>query len=197
MSGTVTRIRPAPAPRAVSAVDIDAERRQAIRALLASPLLVADSTDPEAWAAIRRHIAWLRDWFADRAGWQLQVDPRLGVARLRKQVGWANADPSRGAIAPGATRRSFDRRAYVLFCLACAELDRTPGVQTLVTTLADQIATRSKIEGLVPFERDAYAERFALVDALRLLEEFGVLALTDGDTERFVAQTGDARNDST
>lgn len=192
MSGTVTRIRPAPAPRAVSAVDIDAERRQAIRALLASPLLVADATDPEAWAAIRRHITWLRDWFADRAGWQLQVDPRLGVARLRKQVGWTNADPSRGAIAPGATRRSFDRRAYVLFCLACAELDRTPGVQTLVTTLADQIATRSKIEGLVPFERDVYAERFALVDALRLLEDFGVLALTDGDTDRFVAQTGDA-----
>lgn len=192
MSGSATRIRPAPEPRAVSAVDVDAERRQAIRALLASPLLVADATDPEAWAAIRRHISWLRDWFADRAGWQLQVDPRLGVARLRKQVGWANADPSRGAIAPGATRRSFDRRAYVLFCLACAELDRTPGVQTLVTTLADQIATRSKIEGLVPFEGDVYAERFALVDALRLLEGFGVLALTDGDTERFVAQTGDA-----
>lgn len=192
MSRTATRVRPAPAPRAISPADREAERRRAIRALLATPLLVAEQADADDWTAIRRNIADLRDWFADRLGWQLQVDARIGVARLRKQIGWANADASRGAIAPGAGRRPFDRRAYVLFCLACAELDRTPGAQTLLTTLAEQVAIRSATEGLVPFDRDVYAERFALVDALRLLERLGVLALTDGDAERFVAQTGDA-----
>lgn len=192
MSPTATRIRPAPAPRSISPADRDAERRRAIRALLATPLFIADRADPDDWDAIRRNIGELRDWFADRLGWQLQVDARIGVARLRKQIGWRNADASRGASAPVAGRRPFDRRAYVLLCLACAELDRTPGAQTLLTTLAEQVAIRSATEGLAPFEREVYAERFALVDALRLLERLGVLALTDGDAERFVAQTGDA-----
>ena len=192
MSPAVSRVRPAPPARAASPADIEAERRSAIRALLRAPLLVAERADADDWAAVRRHIAWLRDWFSDQLGWQLQVDARIGVARLRKQVGWANADPTRGAIAPGAGRRPFERRAYVLFCLACAELDRSPGAQTLLTTLAEQLAVRSATESLTPFDRDVYAERFSLVDALRLLESLGVLALTDGDTDRFVSGTGDA-----
>jgi len=192
MSPAVSRVRPAPPARAASPADIEAERRSAIRALLRAPLLVAELVDPDDWAAVRRHIAWLRDWFSGQLGWQLQVDARIGVARLRKQVGWANADPTRGAIAPGAGRRPFERRAYVLLCLACAELDRSPGAQTLLTTLAEQIAVRSATESLTPFNRDVYAERFSLVDALRLLESLGVLALTDGGTDRFVSGTGDA-----
>ena len=192
MSPSVTRVRPASPARAITPADLDAERRLAIRALLANPLFIADQRDAEEWLAIRRHIAWLRDWFIERAGWQLQVDARIGVARLRKQSGWSNADETRGAVAPGAGKRPFDRRSYVLFCLACAELDRTPGAQTLLTTLAEQIAIRSATEGLAPFDRDVYAERFALVDALRLLERLGVLSLTDGDTDRFVSGSGDA-----
>jgi uncharacterized protein (TIGR02678 family) len=189
---TATRIRPARPARPILPAEIDAERRRAIRALLANPILVEERTDADDWTAVRRHVEWLREWFADRVGWQLQFDARTGVARLRKEVGWANADPTRGAIAPGKKRRPFDRRSYVLFCLACAELDRTPGLQTLLTTLAEQIAIRSMTEDLRAFKREVYAERFALVDALRLLEQLGVLRLTDGDVERFVDQSGDA-----
>lgn len=187
----VTRVRPAPLPRVVSDADIAAERRGAIRALLASPLLMAERAEPEDWLAVRRHAAWLREWFTDQLGWGLQLDARIGVARLRKQVGWANADASRGAIAPGGSHRSFSRRAYTLFCLACAELDRTAGSQALLTVLAEQIAIRSAAEHFGPFDRAVYAERFALVDALRLLEQLGALTLNDGDTDQFVAQTGD------
>jgi uncharacterized protein (TIGR02678 family) len=187
-----TRIRPARPSRALLPTEAAAERRRAIRALLASPILVEERADPEDWAAVRRHFVELRDWFAERVGWQLQFDGRSGIARLRKQVGWTNADETRGAVAPGQTHRPFERRAYVLFCLACAELDRTPGLQTLLTSLAERVTVRSATEGLRPFRRESYAERFALVDALRLLEQMGVLRLTEGDTERFVEETGDA-----
>lgn len=192
MTRTATRVRPAVAARAVTPAEREVEVRRAIRALLAEPLLVAEQADPEAWAAIRRNIPGLRAWFAEHTGWHLSVDVRAGVARLRKQPGWNNADPTRPAIAPGASRRPFDRRRYVLFCLACAELDRTPGAQTLLSTLAEQLKVRSATEGLLAFDADLYAERFALVDALRLLERLGVLALHDGDEDRFVAGAGDA-----
>lgn len=192
MSAAATRIRPTVTARAVTPAERAIELRRAIRALLADPLFVAERADPEDWAAIRRNIAELRAWFTEHTGWHLSVDPRIGVARLRKQPGWDNADATRPAIAPGASRRPFDRRRYVLFCLACAELDRTPGAQTLLSTLAEQIKVRSATDGLVAFDADVYAERFALVDALRLLERQGVLALNDGDEDRYLAGTGDA-----
>jgi uncharacterized protein (TIGR02678 family) len=192
LSTAVTRVRPAVTARAFTPAEREVELRRAIRALLAEPLLVAEQADAEAWAAIRRNIAELRAWFTEHTGWHLSVDVRIGVARLRKQPGWDNADPTRPAIAPGASRRPFDRRRYVLFCLACAELDRTPSAQALLSTLAEQIKVRSATEGLVAFDADVYAERFALVDALRLLERLGVLALNDGDEDRYVAGAGDA-----
>jgi uncharacterized protein (TIGR02678 family) len=187
-----TRVRPAVTARGITPAEREIEKRRAIRALLADPLLVAEQADPEDWAAIRRNIAELRDWFTTHTGWHLSVDVRIGVARLRKQPGWNNADATRPAIAPGGGKRPFDRRRYVLFCLACAELDRTPGAQTLLSTLAEQIKVRSATEGLTAFDADVYAERFALVDALRLLERQGVLALNDGDEDRYVAGAGDA-----
>ncbi len=192
MSGSATRVRPAVAARAVTPAERELELRRTIRALLADPLLVAERADPEDWAAIRRNISELRAWFTEHTGWHLSVDVRIGVARLRKQPGWGDADATRPAIAPGHSRRPFDRRRYVLFCLACAELDRTPGAQTLLSTLAEQIKIRSATEGLSPFDAEVYAERFALVDALRLLERQGVLVLNDGDEDRYVAGAGDA-----
>lgn len=195
MSGQAKLVRPAQSPRTASDSEIAQERRHALRVLLASPLLLSERTGADDWFAVKRNIGWLRDWFADQTGWNLTFDARIGVARLRKQVGWANADATRGAVLPSTTktrRRAFSRRAYVLFCLACAELDRTAGAQTLVSTLAQEIGIRSATEGLDPFEHTEYHERMALVDALHLLESFGILALTDGDTDHFLSDTGDA-----
>jgi uncharacterized protein (TIGR02678 family) len=181
-----TRLRPGLAPVTVLADDLSVERRRALRALLSSPLLVAERADPEDFNAVRRHLPWLREWFLEKTGWQLQFDGRAGVARLRKQVGWANADPSRGAVVPGAAKRPFGRRTYVLFCLACAELDRTSVPQVLISALADGVALRASAEGFTPFQATNYGERLDLIDALRLLEALGVLGLVDGDSTRYV-----------
>jgi TIGR02678 family protein len=185
-------LRPAPAPRASLTLpdDLAAERRRAIRVLLASPLLVAERADPEDFAAVRRHFSWLRDWFAERTGWRLTLDGRAGVARLFKQVG-DSADQTRGAVVPGASRRDFARRTYVLFCLACAELDQGAARQVLVSTLAHGITLRSAAEGIPVFDPTEYRERQGLVDALRALEALGVLRLTDGDLAGYLDHRGE------
>ncbi len=96
------------------------ERRGALRALLMSPLMTA--THP-AFGAVRRHAHELRDWFAQTAGWILQVDREC--ARLYKRPADLR-DPSRGAP-------EFGRGRYVLFCLACATLERAEPQTTLRT----------------------------------------------------------------
>lgn len=184
--GRAGRLRPAASSATTLATDLSVERRRAVRVLLASPLLVAEHAEPEAFAAVRRHLPWLREWFLEKTGWQLQFDGRAGIARLRKQVGWENTDETRGAVVPVAAKRPFGRRTYVLFCLTCAELDRTRVVQTLISALAEGVAMRASAEGFTPFEATSYGERLDLIDALRLLEGLGVLRLVEGDATRYV-----------
>ncbi len=73
------------------------------------------------FAAIRRHAEALREWFARETGWILHVE-REG-ARLYKRPGDLT-DTTRGL--PG-----YDRRRYVLLCLACAVLERADAQITL------------------------------------------------------------------
>ena len=60
------------------------ERQTAVRALLRHPMLTAGRPDPNAFKLVRRHAPWLREWFAEVAGWSLRVDN--GLARLQKRV---------------------------------------------------------------------------------------------------------------
>jgi hypothetical protein len=83
----------------------DAERREALRALLMRPLMTAADAD---FGAVRRHADELRDWFSQAAGWRLQIE--RDCARLYKRPADLT-DASRGAP-------EFGRRRYVLFCLA-------------------------------------------------------------------------------
>lgn len=85
------------------------EFRIGLRALLMQPLMGPAHED---FPVVRRQAEKLRDWFAREAGWVLQVE-REG-ARLYK----------RPADLMDATRGlpDFDRRRYVLLCLACAVL---------------------------------------------------------------------------
>jgi uncharacterized protein (TIGR02678 family) len=157
-----------------------AERRRGLRALLVRPLLLRER-GPEAFAAVVRHRAELARWFGDLAGWTLAVDPGAGFARLFKRP--ARADATRPARAPG--KPPFDRRRYVLLCLALAALDRA-GAQTTLARLADELRSLSLEDpSLAPFDAESPAERHALVDVLRLLEELGLLALRDGDAEAY------------
>src|SRR5262245_51628810 len=86
------------------------ERRTAVRALLRQPLLTASSGD--LLAVVRRHAAWLREFFADSFGWSLHVEREL--ARLGKTPGdpFAGNRAARPVDAP-----PFSKRRYVVLCL--------------------------------------------------------------------------------
>ena len=170
------------------------ERRRALRALLRHPLLTAAGPDPAAFALVRRHAGWLRDWLAAQAGWSLQVD--TGVARLRKLPGDLE-DGTRPALAE-PSRLPFSRRRYVLLCLALAALERADAQVTLgwltgrVLALAGDPALA---EAGVRFALDSREERADLVAVARLLLGAQVLSKVAGDEQAFVNESGDALYD--
>lgn len=179
-------VRPIAAP---TGLDLEADRTRAIRALLASPLLVARQCERDDWLAVLRQQGWLRTWFADRADWTLRVDARAGYARLEKRTSWRASDATRRYALPNGRRMS--QRAFVILCVLGAELVATNARQVLVRDLASQVAERAAAEGLAPYDATRYGERQALVDALRLLEGFGVLTLDAGAAEDYLGG-GDA-----
>ncbi|MBP2472502.1 uncharacterized protein (TIGR02678 family) [Crossiella equi] len=158
------------------------EVARGIRVLLASPLLHERSA-PESFELVRRRRDPITKWFEYYCGWSLVVEPRLGYARLAKVR--VMTDASR----PPRRRRSgsapFDRRRYVLLCLAAAELLTRP--VTTIGLLADQVARAAAADPVLPpFATSVREERRAFVDALRLLESLGVVEVVDGATESYV-----------
>ncbi len=162
-----------------------AERRQACRALLRQPLLPAG--DP-AFSVVRRHHAWLAEWFSRHPRWSLQVSAEF--ARLRKTPG----DPS-NATHPAVDPKSgtaFTRRRYVLFCLLLAALERSER-QTTLGRLREGISTQLVAAGIAPLDLASQGERRDMVHTLRLLAELGALRRVAGDEDRFVHDAhGDA-----
>ena len=153
-----------------------------IRLLLANPL-ISERASPESFDLVRRRREPIRQWFDYYCGWALIVEPRLGYARLVKVR--AAADPSRPARRPRAGRAPFDRRRYVLLCLAAAELLAVP--VTTIGLLADRVRHATATDSVVAtFDSASRAERMAFVDVLRLLESYGVLEVVDGSTDSFV-----------
>lgn len=167
----------------------EAERRQAVRALLRDPLLAAG--EPH-FPAVRRHAAWLRDWFARETGWSLRVDPEL--ARLRKTPA-DHADATRAATAGGHRLR---RRRYVLLCLALAALERGEG-QTTLGRLAEAVVTGAADPALstagIAFALESRDDRSDLVAVVRLLLDLGVLRRVAGDETGYLSGAGDALYD--
>lgn len=186
--------RPAPADsvQAAQSEAAAAERRRAIRALLVRPLL-GQREAPEVYAAVVRHRRELTEWFAEHTGWQLVVDVSGGLARLHKTDD--RADATRPATA-GRQARAFDRRRYTLLCVALAALDERGG-QTTLHRIADDVAAHSREhDGVAAFDAARMTDRRALVDALKLLTELGILAVRDGDSDRYAASgSGDALYD--
>ncbi|ALN59620.1 TIGR02678 family protein [Lysobacter yananisis] len=154
------------------------EFRRALRALLMWPLMA--SAHPE-FSAVRRQAERLREWFAREAGWPLQVD-REG-ARLYKRP--ANvSDPSRGL--PG-----YDRRRYVLLCLACAVLERADPQITLRLIgerVVQQAGDHALAEQGFAFTLGTPGERRELVAVCRTLLDHGVLERVAGEEENFVRE---------
>ena len=161
------------------------ERERALRALLMRPLMPAG--DP-ALELVRRHAAYLRDWFGRETGWNLQVERQC--ARLYKRPA-ALDDATRGLP-------EFDQDRYVLLCLACAVLERAESQITL-RSLGERLleaAAEPELAALgFAFTLEGARERRSLVGVCRLLLELGVLMRVAGDEEGYVNQSGDVLYD--
>jgi len=161
-----------------------------IRLLLAHPLIKARSR-PEEFDLVRRRRQPIARWFEHHCGWQLQVEPRAGYARLVKVR--AEPDATRPARRLRSSRAPFDRRRYTLLCVLAAELLASP--VTTIGLLADRVVQATAADQVLPtFEPASRAERMAFVDALRLLEHYGVLdefkAVVGAQTTRPCRSTG-------
>ena len=162
------------------------EFRRALRALLMRPLMAPDHAD---FPAVRRQAERLRDWFARETGWPLHVD-REG-ARLFKRPADLT-DPTRGL--PG-----YDRRRYVLLCLACAVLERADPQITLrlIGERIVQQAVDPQLQALdFDFTLRSAAERRELVVVCRSLLEYGVLERVAGQEENFVNDSSWQQSDA-
>lgn len=152
------------------------ERTQALRALLMTPLMTAAHED---FAAVRRHADDLRAWFARETGWALHIE--RDCARLYKRPADLH-DASRGL--PG-----YERRRYVLLCLACAVLERADPQITL-RMLGERLLLLAADPALASrgfrFELTAAHERRELVAICRSLLQWGVLRRVAGDEDGYV-----------
>ena len=157
-----------------------------VRALLMRPLMAPGNED---FPAVRRQAERLRDWFAREAGWPLHVE-REG-ARLFKRP--ANlTDDTRGLPA-------YDKRRYVLLCLACAVLERADPQITL-QLLGERVvqwATETTLTSRgFEFALRSSADRRDLVAVCRTLLEHGVLQRVAGDEESFIHDHRAAQHDA-
>jgi len=154
------------------------EFRACVRALLMTPLMSPANED---FAAVRRQAEALREWFSREAGWVLQVE-REG-ARLYKRPGNLT-DAMRGLP-------DYDRRRYVLLCLACAVLERADPQITL-RLLGERLLELAAEPTLgFTFTLEAQHERRELVSVCRTLLGLGVLHRVAGDEETFVQAGSD------
>ena len=169
-----------------------AQRRAALRALLARPLLAAD-TDGEALVLVRRHLTELRDWLNRETGWRLVADSE--TARLFKTA-TTLSDASHPAR--GHNKEPFGRRRYVTLCLALSALARADA-QTTLGSLADDVLTAAAEPELATagftLTLDNRADRSDLVAVVRLLLGWGVLNRVAGDEDAFLSAGTDVLYD--
>ena len=169
-----------------------AQRRAALRALLAKPLLVAD-TDGEMLVLVRRHLPGLREWLNRETGWRLAADSE--TARLFKTA-TALSDASHPAR--GRNKEPFGRRRYVTLCLALSALARADA-QTTLGSLADDVLTAAAEPELTAagftLTLDSRADRSDLVAVVRLLLAVGVLSRIAGDEDAYLSARTDVLYD--
>lgn len=160
-----------------------ADRRRALRALLARPVLAARGDTEADYRLVRRFEPELREWLDANTGWRLTVDAT--VARLHKRV--AGDDRTRGLV--DRQRRPFTRRRYVLFALSLAVLERA-GTQITLGRLADdvigELGDPRLLAAGIEFALSGREERADIVAVVRFLIALGVLRRVEGDEERFV-----------
>jgi uncharacterized protein (TIGR02678 family) len=169
-----------------------AQRRAALRALLAKPLLIADA-DGETLVLVRRHLTELRDWLNRETGWRLAADSE--TARLFKTAATLSdaSHPARGH-----NKEPFGRRRYVTLCLALSALARAD-TQTTLGSLADDMLTAAAEPELAAtgftMTLDSRANRSDLVAVVRLLLGWGMLSRVAGDEDAYLSAGTDVLYD--
>jgi uncharacterized protein (TIGR02678 family) len=176
----------------VIAAEEQAQRRAALRALLARPLLMA-ADDGEALTLVRRHLTTLSDWLRKETGWRLVADAE--TARLFKTAS-VTSDASHPAR--GHNKEPFTRRRYVAFCLALSVLARADA-QTTLGSLADDMLTAAAEPALAAtgfrLALENRADRADLVAVVRMLLGWGVLSRVAGDEDAYLSAGADVLYD--
>jgi uncharacterized protein (TIGR02678 family) len=157
------------------------EQREALRALLMRPLL---GPQHEAFALVSRHAEVMREWFLRETGWMLEVE-RAGARLFKRPADLASA--VRGFD-------GYDRRRYVLLCLACVVLERADPQITL-RLLGERLlclAAEPELAALgFTFTLASQQERRELVSVCKTLLGLGVLGRVAGEEEAFVQAAGE------
>jgi uncharacterized protein (TIGR02678 family) len=159
-----------------------AERQDALRQLLAHPLLTDDGRHAEAFRLVRRHRDGLARDVRQWLGYRLVVE--AGFARLYK----AGLGPGRGRPLRRASGAPFSPRTYAYLALTCSVL-LTGRQQVLLSALAEQVR-QAAVEAGVELGFDNHADRRAFVAALRQLVAWSVLAEDDGSVAHFSDNAG-------
>lgn len=179
-------------PRA--AVQIDRSELEgfqaAARLLLAHPLVTETWPRAGALAAIRRWEVPLRNEFGRVLGFRLDIG--RSCARLYRKAAATSAH--RGPVT--RTGRPMGRVSCSFLCLALAALEGL-GDQTTASRLSDEVLRLRAGDEALPVDLTRYDQRKAFVDAVKWLEDRGVLRLCDGAVDRWLADdpTGDALYD--
>ena len=154
------------------------ELQRAARCLLRTPLITAATGDE--FRLVRRWEQVLRTEFAQKLGYRLDV--ARNAARLLRRP--ASLSPHRGARLDSG--RTLSRLSYVYLCLSLAAIEQ-PGHQVLASELVGRIEQSVRGEDRLRIDLTEHSHRRAFRDAIRYLEQFGVLRVRDGDVDGLVA----------
>lgn len=150
------------------------ELQRAARALLRRPLITAGQ--PDELRLVLKWEAVLRNEFAQKLGYRLDVS--RSAARLLRRP--ASLTSTRGARL--GTGRHLSRWGYVYLCLTLAALEQ-PGHQVLASELLTRITQLARGDERLQLDSTEFVQRRAFRDAVRYLEEVGVLTVRDGDVD--------------
>lgn len=172
-----------------------AERRRAIRALLARPLLhgtgpQADEQISEDLRLVRRHKEAITAELAEGLRYRLIVEP-AGARLVKAGLGRDGSRPLRRPTKGSGPRRAFTPRAYALLMVALAVISRS-GSQLLLGELVGEIRSAAA-EVNLDVDLDAVADRRLLHAVLLVLADYGVLAERDGNLDGW-AENGTAQS---
>lgn len=155
------------------------ELQRAARALLRSPLL---TTRDDEFRLVLRWEPVLRNEFGQKLGYRLDVS--RSAARLLRRP--ASTTETRGAYIE-RNGRHLGRWGYVYLCLTLAALEQ-PGHQVVASELLGRITNLARGDERLALDTTEYSQRRAFRDAVRYLEQVGVLAVRDGDVESLLQE---------